>query len=292
MSSRAARRGLGRGLASLIPDDTFDGPEGSAPSGFRMVPVEEIRPNPEQPRTSFDEEELAGLTRSIRESGILTPLVVRKHEGRYYLIAGERRLRAATRAGLSEVPVVLRQAEGRAEQLELALVENLQRSDLDPVEAAAGYARLVDEFGLTQAEVAERVGKNRSTISNAIRLLELPGFALEALREGRISAGHARALIPVPDPVDLRDLLARVEDRGLSVRATERLVREFLRGDLARRERERRERERSVAHANRLLTRALSTQVTVKPRKDGGGRIVIDYGDPEQLEALIEQLRD
>ncbi|MBW2254510.1 MAG: ParB/RepB/Spo0J family partition protein, partial [Deltaproteobacteria bacterium] len=175
-------------LASLVPDSVFNPDRNGASGSLRRVPVEAIRPNPEQPRRTFDPSELQGLVDSIRENGLLSPLLVREEEGKYYLIAGERRLRAAARAGLSEVPVILREAAHPSQQLELALVENLQRTDLDPVEAAQGYARLVRVFGHTQAEVAKRVGRDRSTVANAIRLLDLPGFALDALKQGHITA--------------------------------------------------------------------------------------------------------
>ncbi len=288
--SRAARRGLGRGLASLIPDSAFDDPSGGGTLDARLVPIDQIRPNPEQPRKAFDEDELRGLTDSIRADGVLSPLIVRREDGRYVLIAGERRLRASALAGLTEVPVVVREAARPARQLELALVENLQRADLDPIEAAQGYARLVREYGLTQAEVAERVGKDRSTVANAIRLLALPDFALDALRDGHLSAGHARALLPLDDPAAMRQIIGRIADEGLSVRAVEGLVRRHGQGDPAAREAERRKLARGVAHAGKLLTRALGAKVEVRPRKDGGGRIVIDFGDRSQLDALIAQL--
>lgn len=286
--SRAVGRGLGRGLASLIPDGTFDDPHGSPALDVRQVPIAEIRPNPEQPRTHFDEAELQGLARSIRHDGILVPLVVRRAEGRYWLVAGERRLRAAALAGLSEVPVVVRDVAGADKQLELALVENLQRADLDPIEEARGYARLVDVFGLTQADVAERVGKDRSTVANAIRLLALPEAALDALRDGRITAGHARALLPVDDLSTVRALVGRIAEEGLSVRTVEGIVRAGRRvpADPADRER----RLRSVVHARQKLTRHLGVNVEIRPRKDGGGRIVLDFADREQLDALIDRL--
>jgi len=286
--SRAVGRGLGRGLASLIPDGTFDDPQGGAALDVRQVPIAEIRPNPEQPRTHFDDAELQGLARSIRRDGILVPLVVRRAEGRYWLVAGERRLRAAALAGLSDVPVVVRDVAGADAQLELALVENLQRADLDPIEEARGYARLVDVFGLTQGEVAERVGKDRSTVANAVRLLALPEFALESLRDGRISAGHARALLPLDDASALKSLVARIADEGLSVRAVEGIVRAGRKTPADPADRERR--LRTVAHARQKLARQLGVNVDIRPRKDGGGRILLDFADREQLDALIDRL--
>lgn len=290
--ARPARKGLGRGLASLIPDSAFDADHDRTPRGeLRRVPIDEIKPNPEQPRAQFDEEALEGLTASIRTHGVVTPLVVRRHRGNYVLIAGERRLRAAGRAGLHEVPCVVREADTAQEQLELALVENLQRQDLDPIEAALGYRRLTEDFGLTQAEVAERVGKNRATVANAMRLLQLPDDLLERVQAGRLSAGHARALLPLGEDLDqLRTLADRTESEGWSVRALERQV--------ARQQAQPRpgtttsgKPDKSLDHATRLLQKALQTAVRIRPLKRGGGRIVLDYADAEELERLIAHLR-
>lgn len=288
--SRSAR--LGRGLASLIPDTALDGPAPSERATLRQVPIDEIVANPEQPREVFDAEELEALADSIRAHGVLTPLVARREEGRYILIAGERRLRASALAGLSEVPVVLRTAVTAREQLELALVENLQRADLDPVETAKGYARLSHEFGLKQDEIAERVGKDRATVANAIRLLKLPDFALDPLRQGAISAGHARALVPLADaPNDLRRVLAQVIAKRWNVRATERAVKALLATPKQVRAVQDDKRAQTFHYATELLQRALAAEVAIKPRTDGGGSIVIQYGNAEDLDRLIQQLR-
>lgn len=290
--SRPTSRGLGRGLASLIPDSALDGSDGGPTdaSALRMVPLDEIRPNPEQPREVFDADELEGLAGSIRTHGVLTPLVVRRHEGRYVLIAGERRLRASALAGLEQVPVIVREADTAHVQLELALVENLQRSDLDPVEAARGFDRLMREYGYTQEQVAQKVGKDRSTVANAVRLLKLPEMVLTALREGKISAGHARALLPLEDLDELRQLLARIIAQQLSVRATERLVAQMVEVQTVRAA-DRRNRQRTMEYATKLLEDSLHTSVEIRPRKNGSGRIVIDYADAEDLERLISTLR-
>ena len=289
--SKTQSRGLGRGLASLIPDSALDLDELPAErAALRMVPLDEVRPNPEQPRTVFDTEELASLAESIRAHGVLMPLVVRRHEGRYVLIAGERRLRAAGLAGLSEVPVILREAEEKSVQLELALIENLQRVDLDPVESAMGFQRLMDEYGYTQEEVAVRVGKDRSTVANAVRLLKLPEFVLDVLREGRIRAGHARALLPLADENELRRCLAQVLAQRMSVRATERMVARLVKQRVVR-GRDPKSRQRTLDYATKLLQDALRTSVAIKPLRKGGGRIVIDYADGEELERLITHLR-
>lgn len=285
------RSRLGRGLSALIPDDTFDS---AATRGDRLktVPIEDIVANPEQPREVFAPGELDTLAASIRQHGILSPLVVRRDGDRYILIAGERRLRASGLAGLTEVPVVVRDAPTGREQLELALIENLQREDLDPIEAAKGYQRLVDEYSLTQEDVATRVGKDRATVANAMRLLRLPPYALEALRNGHISSGHARALLPlcgVPDV--LTQTLREVVSKGMNVRATERLVRQ-RRPDaspVARPE----PTSRDTAATDRLardLSSALHAEVSVRAGRRGG-RIEIRYADDEDLARLVDALR-
>lgn len=285
-------KGLGRGLASLIPDSALD--VDAVPSdrnGLRTVPLDEIRANPEQPREVFDKDALEDLASSIRTHGILMPLVVRRYEGRYVIIAGERRFRAAGLAGLTEVPVIVREAENANVQLELALVENLQRTDLDPIEEARGYQRLMDAYGYTQEEVSAKVGKRRSTVANAVRLLRLQPLALQALRDKRISAGHARALLGLTDEDDTRRLLARIIAEGLSVRSVERAVSEQNRTRVAR-TRDAGMKQRTLDYATKLLRDSLHTSVAIRPRKRGGGRIVIDYADAEDLERLIQKLRE
>jgi ParB family transcriptional regulator, chromosome partitioning protein len=288
----AMGRGLGRGLASLIPDSALE--VDALPPGrstLRQVPISEVRPNPEQPRVVFDRAALDELASSIKIHGVLTPLVARRHEGRYILVAGERRLRAAALAGLQEVPVVVREAAEPATQLELALVENLQRSDLDPIEAAQGFKRLVEVHGYTAGEVATSVGKQRTTVANAMRLLNLPDFVLDTVRSGRISAGHGRALLPlVADPDELRGTLARVIAQQLSVRATERIVARLVKLSAVHAD-DRRDRARTLDYATKLLTDALRTEVRISRRKKGGGRIEIHYASGEELERLIGVLR-
>ncbi len=286
------RRNLGRGLSALIPDQILDD-QGNAVSGMlRTVGLDRVSPNPEQPRRSFDADRLEELAASIREHGILSPLVVRSvGEGRYVIIAGERRWRAAGLAGLHELPVVVRSnADDEAVQLELALVENLQREDLDPIEAAEGYRRLIELHGYTQERVARKVGRTRVTIANALRLLKLPEGIQKLLCEGRITTGHAKALLAVDDPATQREILSQVLARDLSVRATERLVR--ARAKVTRTVQVKQRRERVLDYASQLLTRALNTQVSIQPRKrGGGGRITIDYYSNEDLERLIGALR-
>ncbi|MEE2751246.1 MAG: ParB/RepB/Spo0J family partition protein [Myxococcota bacterium] len=291
-SSKSNRKPLGRGLAALIPDDLVAEESSPRPSGVRRVPIGEIHPNPEQPRREFDPKALADLAGSIEAHGILSPLVVRAEGqgGGYVLIAGERRLRAAGIAGLKEVPVLVHEgAEDPVVQLELALVENLQREDLNPVESAEGYQRLVKEYGHTQAQVSKRVGKDRATVANAIRLLKLPKKVLDLVREGRLSAGHGRALVSVEDPERLRRIVAQVLAGNLSVRATERLVAEKA-SKTANRSAQPKQ-EKVLEYAAGLLTRALGTQVNIRGQAKGAGRIVIDYHNAEELERLIHALR-
>src|SRR5262245_6595836 len=218
------RGGLGRGLSALIPG----APEaGEASSGLLEVPVNAVGPNPKQPRTRFDEEAIASLAASIREVGILQPLVVRRTDGGFELIAGERRLRAAKLAGLATVPVVLRDSDD-SDLLREALIENIHREDLNPIELGEAFRQLLDELGLKQEELADRVGVSRSHIANTIRLLALPLEVQQLLTDEKISAGHARALLAMGDAEAITALSLRVAAEDLSVRETEEIVRRFI----------------------------------------------------------------
>ena len=219
----ARRSGLGKGLSALIPSEAV----GESDSLLRVVPISHIRPNALQPRSHFDDEAMSSLAASIKAVGLLQPVLVRElhDEGESYeLIAGERRWRAARRAGLQTIPVLVQVADDAA-SLEQALVENLHRVDLNALEEAAAYQQLIDEFGLTHEQVASRVGRGRATITNTLRLLQLPAGAQQALAEGTISAGHARALLGTPDRALQDRLVERIVEEGLTVRATEELVR-------------------------------------------------------------------
>lgn len=285
MSAEPRRTGLGRGLAALISSDARDAAPGAAPQDqLRRIPLDHIRPNPEQPREVFTPGALDDLCASIKQHGLLTPIVVRRDGAeRFTLIAGERRWRAARLAGLADIPAVVRGADPTPEeQLALALIENLQREDLDPVEAALGYARLIQQYHLTQEEVAKRVGKDRATIANALRLLKLPPEGLEALRARRITAGHARALLPLEEPHQFKAALAMVMGRDLSVRATEQIVRTLKRGQEAKP----RPPERGIQRLSDQFARDLGTRVAIQPRRKGGGRIVIEYHDATDLDRL------
>lgn len=225
-----ARRGLGKGLSALIPTEAV----GPSDSVLRVVPISNIRANPLQPRNHFDEESMAALATSIREVGLLQPVLVRQRADEpesFELIAGERRWRAARRAGMQTIPVLVQSADD-VNSLEHALVENLHREDLNALEEAAAYQQLIDEFGLTHEQVASRLGKGRATITNTLRLLQLPAGAQRALADRSISAGHARALLGTPDRALQDKLVERIVDEGLTVRAVEDLVRTGGSGEL------------------------------------------------------------
>jgi ParB family transcriptional regulator, chromosome partitioning protein len=220
----ARRSGLGKGLSALIPSEAT----GETDSALRVVPISHIKPNAFQPRSHFDEESMSSLAASIREVGLLQPVLVREvddEEESYELIAGERRWRAARRAGLQTIPVLVQSDTGDASSLEQALVENLHREDLNALEEAAAYQQLIDEFGLTHEQVATRMGKGRATITNTLRLLQLPASAQRALADKTISAGHARALLGTPDRVLQDKLVEKIASEGLTVRAVEEIVR-------------------------------------------------------------------
>jgi ParB family chromosome partitioning protein len=295
--AKPSRLGLGRGLDALLGDVVgvvAEAAPGAAPRDqlLKLAPSA-LRPNPEQPREVFDAAALQRLSDSLAVHGVLLPLVARRGEdGGYVLIAGERRWRAAQLAGLAEVPVVVKaQPPTELEQLELALIENLQREDLDPIEAARGYQRLIQRYGYAQEQVASRVGKDRSTIANALRLLKLPERGLEALRSGRITAGHARALVPVEDPALFAELLAVVIAKDLSVRATEALVKERARGGTPPGQKPSRKLPRAFQQLAEQVTRAVGSRVELRPKRDGSGTIVIPWHDREDLDRLAGLLR-
>ncbi len=252
------------------------------------VPIDRIRPNPEQPRHHFATTALDELTASIRAHGIMSPLVARRDlRGEIVLIAGERRLRAAAQAGLREVPVVFYDAPGEVDTLELALVENLQRADLDALDAAEGYQRLIRHYGHTQEQVAVRVGKDRATVANTLRLLKLPAAGRDALRKEQISAGHARALLALEDDGRFDEVLRTVISRALNVRATEALIRSISRQKGAKPSP-----DRSLVRASDRLSRRFDTRVELKSRKDGGGKVVLHFSNPEDLDRLLARLEN
>lgn len=294
------KRGLGRGLGALMPVGSSPGmslsPGDRPPSARRtyfQAGIEELYPSPEQPRRRFDEGKLAELADSMRTHGIIVPLVVRpRPEGGYFLIAGERRWRAAQRAGLHEVPVVV-QDVAEATALERALVENLQRADLGPLEEAAAYQRLVDEYELTQDEIAERIGKDRSTIANAIRLLKLPPPVRQLVEDERLTMGHARALLGLEDAGEIERAAKTVVAKQLSVRATESLVKK-AKSEAPGSDRtppKPSQKSASVRDLEQRLTRALGGPVVITEDEPGkAGRIEIRYMDLDHLERLLDRL--
>ena len=287
--SDVKKRGLGRGLGALLP---VPANEQRAATTYFNAGIDELYPSPEQPRRRFDETELAELAESIKVHGVIVPLVVRPRddgERGYYLIAGERRWRAAQRAGVTEVPVVVQQVSTQI-AFERALVENVQRADLGPLEEAAAYQRLVDDFGLTHERVAERIGKDRSTIANAIRLLKLPAATRQLVDDGRLAMGHARALLGLDDAPAIDRAARTVVERALSVRATEALVKK-LRAPARARPRAAAKKSASVRDLEERLTRSLGGPVAITEDEPGkAGRIEIRYLDLDHLERLLDRL--
>jgi ParB family chromosome partitioning protein len=280
------KRGLGRGLSALIATG-----EGVGGLKFEELPVSAIRPNSRQPRNSFPEAGIRELAASIREVGILQPLVVRSTSAGFELIAGERRLRAAREAGLGRVPVLIRQA-GENESMELALVENLQRENLSPLETAAAYQALMDGFGLSKDQLARRLGKSRAAVTNTLRLVQLPESIQGLLGEGKISEGHARALLGLENEEQMTALARKVGDEKLSVRKTEELAREMLvnPGTPSQAASERRAATPAEFNeASRLIREAIELPVRVKSLKSGG-KVEIRFREPQELEALVSLL--
>lgn len=295
MAGDTKRRGLGRGLGALIVNTatTPASPEVVAQAdagGLRMVPVEQLAPNPHQPRSNFDEIALAELAASIQAHGIIQPLVVTANPtalGAYWLVAGERRWRAARMAGLQEVPVIVREASPQ-QLMEWALVENVQRADLNALEEATAYQTLMEEFGLTQADVAERVGKSRSAVANTVRLLNLPLEAQEAIIDGKISAGHARALLALPDADAIRSTLAEILRRELNVRQTEALVRRKLEPapDSPPPAPVDPQVKAHIEDMERRFRSALGTKVSLNRNQDGTGKLIVHFYNDDDLETL------
>jgi ParB family chromosome partitioning protein len=281
------RRALGRGLDALIPGagraTTTSEPILGSASNNTVVAIDQIRPNPRQPRVEFDEAALAELVASIRIQGVIQPLLVRHlPEGDYELIAGERRLRAAKRAGLTHVPVFSREISD-VESLEIALVENIQRDDLSPLEEAAAFHRLIDEFGHTQEEVAERVGKSRPAVANALRLLRLPESIKQDLSRGRLTAGHARVLLSIDDADAQLRASKQIQARRMSVRDAEQLaaIRKGAASPVAR------DPHRGAVERELSTTLGTRVRITLKGR---GGRIEIEFYSQEELQGLVERL--
>lgn len=281
----ARRGGLGRGLEALIPTDR----EGA--DAFQNIPVDSVVPNPQQPRARFDDDSLATLSESIAEIGLLQPIVVRAAENGFVLVAGERRLRAAKRAGLTEIPAFVRVAGDEAGSLIEALVENLQREDLTPLEEAAAFQQMLDDFGMTHAAIAERVGRSRSAVSNALRLLSLPPGVQALLETGALSAGHARALLGTEDRSYAEHIGRRASEEGWSVRQVEDAIRERDRhgSDEATRPAKMKElRPVEIIELEQRLTEQLGTKVAIDYRSKKG-KLQISFGSLDELERLYRR---
>ena len=284
----AERRGLGRGLSALMDENA--GGAGAQEGGVRELPIELVDRNPKQPRMDFDGDELNVLAASIRDKGVLQPILVRRspeRPGQYQIVAGERRWRAAQTAGLKLIPALIRELDDR-ETLEIGIIENVQRIDLNPYEEAAGYKALIDRFGRTQEQVAEAVGKSRSHVANALRLLGLPEMVLHALRTNLMSAGHARAIAAAPDPEGLARI---VIDEGLSVRAAEALARKAQASPAKARARPQTDvaRDADTQALEQDISSLLGLEVQILDR-GGAGEVRIGYATLEQLDDLCRRL--
>lgn len=311
----AQKRGLGRGLASLIPtevreQDTNYNTEakkaGKKQAGSSSHPEEvkevikevekalkitELEPNPNQPRRYFEEDPLQELSESIKEFGVIQPIVVTPRDGYYEIIAGERRWRAARMAGLKEVPVIIRSYTDQ-EIVEISLIENIQRENLNPIEEALAYQRLIQEFALKQDEVAERVSKSRTAITNSMRLLKLCDQVQQMVIEEKLSSGHARTLISIEDPDLQYEIACKVFDESLSVRQTEALVKKITSTPKPKKETEPLEHKYLYTDMEEHLKEILGSKVTIKAKSNEKGKIEIEYYSSEELEALVDKLKE
>lgn len=290
MPSAKKRGGLGRGLNALVSEAEYE-TGGSAASASNAasetkLPIEDIVPNPNQPRIHFNETELRELSESIQEHGVLQPLLVRKHGNGYEIIAGERRYQASKLAGLEELPVIIKDVNDE-EMLALALIENLQRSDLNPVEEAKGYRQLIDASGMTQEALSKAVSKSRSAITNSLRLLDLPEVVQQMIFEGKLTAGHARAILAVPYEDARIRLAEKVVAEGLSVRATENLAPLFSAGETSKTSRP--ATPQSFKKAARVLRQVFNTNVRVKSSR-GKNKIEIEFKDEEELSRILGEM--
>jgi ParB family transcriptional regulator, chromosome partitioning protein len=286
------KRGLGKGLSALIPTRPQTAPVPAAhPEGFeRYIKTADIKPNRFQPRRRIKDESLAELVQSIREKGIIEPLIVRRSGGGYELIAGERRFRAAQKLAQTEVPAIIRQATDQ-EALELALIENLQRENLNAIEEAHGYERLQKEFSLTQEALAKKVGKERPTVANSLRLLTLPLAVQKMLEDEQLTAGHARALLMAGDPHRQQVLAREIFERGLSVREAEALARgDAVKTGARAAAKTPRPLDQHLANIQNEMQRALGTKVRLLPQGKSKGRIEIEYYSVDDFERIMQRL--
>lgn len=279
------KSGLGRGLSALVSEAEYE--TGSASSKSETeVPIEDIFPNPDQPRTHFNESELKELSDSILEHGVLQPLLVRKKNNGYEIIAGERRYQASKLAGLEELPVIIKDVDDQ-EMLAIALIENLQRSDLNPIEEAKGYRQLIDSSGMTQEALSKAVSKSRSAITNSLRILDLPEQVQQYIFDGKLTAGHARAILAVPYEDARIKLAEKVVAEGLSVRATENLAPLFSVGESPKPKRT--VTPQSYKKAARILRQTFNTNVRVKNTR-GKNKIEIEFKDEDDLQRILSQV--
>lgn len=289
-----AKRGLGKGLDSLIPSNVMETTKSPAPSkekneeGTVVVKLSMVEPNREQPRKNFDEDSLQELADSIRQFGLLQPILVQDKKSYYEIIAGERRWRAAKLAGLKEVPVIIRNLTDQ-EVVEISLIENIQREDLNPIEEAQAYKRLLEEFHLKQDEVAERVSKSRTAVTNSMRLLKLCEPVQKMVVDGMISTGHARALLAIEDPEQQYLIAQKVFDEKLSVREVEKLVKNLNKPPKPARQ------ENTTLNViyqdiSERLKQSLGTKVSIQAKENGAGKIEIEFYNHEDLDRLLEQM--
>lgn len=289
---------LGRGLESLIPRPEPTPPvlrevvaktdDGVSENVISHIELDRIQTNPFQPRADFDPVALDELMRSIREKGVIQPITVRRIDNGFQLISGERRVRAARDAGLAQIPAYVIRVQSEEEMLELALIENLQREHLNPIEIAISYKRLIDECSYTQEQLADRVSKDRSTVANFLRLLKLPDSIRAAVRKGQLTSGHARALITIEDPALQMEMFQQIIEGDLSVREVERLVRSNGKKKKNRPSPAAKIHDSAVGSVEDRLRQILGTKVEVKPIHDGRGQILVEYYSPGDLERLID----
>ncbi len=282
---QAPKKRLGRGLAALIGDDTSEDAVIQDIRTLRHMPIELMRASPNNPRKFFADADLDDLAKSIRDKGLLQPIVVRPLTGgEYEIVAGERRWRAAQRAGVHDVPVLIRELND-GEALEIALIENIQRSDLNPLEEARAYGMLLEQFNYTQLQLADSVGKSRSHISNTLRLLTLPESVRSQIEQGNLTAGHARALVATDSPAELADQIIKL---GLSVREAEGLARDAIPG---RRPKPKTEKDADTKVLEKTLTESLGLKVEIAHKGEAGGTMVISYKTLDQLEDICQRLK-
>ncbi|HUG62333.1 MAG TPA: ParB/RepB/Spo0J family partition protein [Methylomirabilota bacterium] len=289
MTDDGGRRRLGRGLAALIGDAGNEFEVVERVRGIRKVPIDLITANPRNPRRLFREEDLAELTESVRQRGLIQPVIVRSQPNGgngYELIAGERRWRAAQRAGVHEIPVIIQEVSDR-EAMEIAIIENVQRQDLNPLEEAFGYDQLIAEFDYTQADLATIIGKSRSHVANTMRLLKLPEAVKQYLVDGLLTAGHARALVTAPDPAMLAK---RIVEEGLTVRAAEAMAQQTVVQPMGRARSPKREKDADTRALEKRLGDALGLAVDIAHKPDGSGEVRIRYATLEQLDEIATRL--